>query len=53
MPSKNVVVWWQQKDIIKQLLLDLKWNEVTNIWIEKVLEDYDSSSTKVMNSIIN
>lgn len=53
MPSKNVVVWWQQKNIIKQLLLDLKWNEVTNIWIEKVLEDYDSSSTKVMNSIIN
>ena len=53
MPSKNVVVWWQQKDIIKQLLLDLKWNEVTNIWIEKVLGDYDSSSNAVTNSIIN
>jgi len=53
MPNKNVVIWWQQKEEIKQLLLDLKWNEVTNIWIEKVLEDYDSSSAKVMNSIIN
>jgi hypothetical protein len=53
MPNKNVVIWWQQKEEIKQLLLDLKWNEVTNIWIEKVLEDYDTSSAKVMNSIIN
>jgi hypothetical protein len=53
MPNENVVIWWQQKAEINQLLSDLKWNEITNIWIEKVLEDYDSSTTKVMNLIIN
>ena len=53
MPSKNVVVWWQQKEEINQLLSDLKWNQSTNNWIEKVLGDYDSSSNAVTNSIIN
>ncbi|MCW1147831.1 hypothetical protein OJ995_06335 [Flavobacterium sp. TH16-21] len=53
MPNKNVVIWWQQKEEINQLLTDLKWNQSTNIWIEKVLGDYDTSSNAVTNSIIN
>ena len=53
MPNKKVVIWWQQKEEINQLLSDLKWNQSTNNWIEKVLGDYDSSSNAVTNSIIN
>lgn len=53
MPNNNVVLWWKQKEEINQLLSDLKWNSSTNIWIEKVLGDYNFSSNKIINSILN
>jgi len=53
MPNNNVILWWQQKEEMNQLLSDLKWNSSTNIWIEKVLGDYNFSSNKIINSIID
>ena len=53
MPNNNVVLWWKQKEEINQLLSDLKWNSSTNIWIEKALGDYNFSSNKIINSILN
>ncbi|UGS24215.1 CDP-glycerol glycerophosphotransferase family protein [Flavobacterium channae] len=53
LPDESAVLWWNTKDEIKTLLENLNWNESTRIWIDKVLEEYSSSSTKVINSIFN
>ena len=51
MPSQDVVLWWNSKESLFNLLNTLKFNENMLIWTEVVLGQFKQSSTKIKNKI--
>lgn len=51
MPSQDVVLWWNSKESLSNLLNTLKFNENMLIWTEVVLGQFKQSSTKIKNKI--
>lgn len=53
MPSRDVVSLWTQKEQLSSFLLNLKYDDLALQWTKKVLADFESSSNRVINAILN
>jgi hypothetical protein len=53
MPSKEAVIWWNEKEQITALLKEAAYNNAMTDWTQVILENYKRASEKITNSLKN